>query len=198
MATALEIRQALVDHGYVPIPVIGKAPPFKSWQKVENVSRPMLEAWGRNYPRATNTGILTKHTPTLDADILNEAAAVAIEELVRERFEERGYVLPRIGKPPKRAFPFRTLDPFPKITANLVAANGSTGEKIEFMCDGQQIVAHGTHPDTRKPYAWPLGNPIDIARDDLPYINEAEAKQLVDDIVELLHREFGYTRAAAR
>ena len=107
--------------------------------------------WGRNWPRANNTGILTKFTPTLDADILNEPAAIAIEDLVRERFEERGYILPRIGKAPKRAIPFRTADPFPKITVNLIAANGSTGEKIEFMCDGQQIVAAGIHPDTGKP-----------------------------------------------
>jgi hypothetical protein len=173
-------------------------PPFNSWQKVENVSRAMLEAWHRNFPRATNTGILTKYTPTLDADILNELAAIAIEELVRERFEERGYILPRIGKPPKRAIPFRTLEPFAKITANLIAANGNTGEKIELMCDGQQIVAAGIHPDTLKPYAWPLGNPTDIARDDLPDISEAGAKQLVADIVELLCRDFGYTRATAR
>jgi hypothetical protein len=198
MATVLEIRQALVDHGFTPIPVIGKAPPFKSWQKIENVSPAMLEAWGRNFPRANNTGILTRHTPTLDADILNEPAAIAIEGLVRERFEERGYVLPRIGKPPKRAVPFRTLDPFAKITVNLIAANGGTDEKIEFMGDGQQIVAAGIHPDTGKPYIWPLGNPTDIAHDDLPYISAAEAKQLVDDIVELLCRDFGYTRAVVR
>jgi hypothetical protein len=31
MTTVLEIRQALVDHGYVPIPLIGKVPPFKRW-----------------------------------------------------------------------------------------------------------------------------------------------------------------------
>ena len=43
---------------------------------------------------------------------------------------------------------------------------------------------------------WPLGNPTDIARDDLPDISEAEAQQLVDDIVELLCRDFGYSRAA--
>src|SRR5262245_15201515 len=198
MATVLEVRQALVDHGYVPIPVIGKRPPFNSWQNVANVSRSMLEAWGRNWPRATNTGILTRYTPTLDADILNELAAIAIEDLVRERFEERGCILPRIGKPPKRAIVFRTVDPFAKITVNLTAGNGSTGEKIEFMCDGQQIVAAGIHPDTLKPYVWPLGNPTDIARDDLPDINEAEAQQLVDDVVDLLCRDFGYTRAAAR
>ena len=198
MATVLEVRQALVDHGYVPIPVIGKAPPFEKWQKIENVSHAMLEGWGRNWPRASNTGILTKHTPTLDADVLNELAAIAIEDLVRERFEDRGCILPRIGKPPKRAIPFRTVDPFAKITANLIAADGSTGEKIEFMCDGQQVVVAGIHPGTGKPYSWPLGNPTDIARDDLPDISEAEAQQLVDDIVELLCRDFGYTRAAGR
>jgi hypothetical protein len=198
MATVLEVRQALVDRGYVVIPVIGKAPPFARWQKIESVSRSMLEAWGKNFPRANSTGILTRLTPTLDADILNEPAVIAVEELVRERFEERGYILPRIGKPPKRAIPFRTLTPFPKVTANLVAADGSTGEKIEFLSDGQQFVAAGIHPGTGKPYAWPLGNPTDIARDDLPDISEAEAQQLVDDIVELLCRDHGYTRAASR
>ena len=39
MATVIEVRQALVARGFVPIPVIGKVPSFKSWQKVENVSR---------------------------------------------------------------------------------------------------------------------------------------------------------------
>jgi hypothetical protein len=198
MATVLEIRQALIDHGYVPIPVEGKIPLQKEWQKTENVSRAMLEMWAKTWPRANNTGILTKFTPTLDADILNEPAAIAIEDLVRERFEERGYILPRIGKPPKRAIVFRTVDPFAKITVNLIAANGNAGEKIEFMCDGQQIVAAGIHPDTGKSYSWPLGNPTDIAHDDLPYISEAEAQQLVNDIVEPLCRDFGYTRAAVR
>jgi Bifunctional DNA primase/polymerase, N-terminal len=196
--TILEVRKALIDRGYVPIPVIGKVPPFARWQKIENVSREMLEAWGRNWPRASNTGILTKHTPTLDADIVNEPAAIAIEELVRERFEERGYILPRIGKAPKRAVPFRTPDPFAKIAVSLIAADGSTGEKIEFMCNGQQVVVAGIHPGTGKPYSWPLGNPTHIAHDDLPDISEVEAQQLVDDIAELLCRDFGYTRAAGR
>jgi hypothetical protein len=42
MATALETRQALVDRGFVPIPVEGKKPPFKLWHKVENVSESTL------------------------------------------------------------------------------------------------------------------------------------------------------------
>jgi hypothetical protein len=39
---------------------------------------------------------------------------------VRERHEEGGYVLTRIGKVPKRAFLFRTDEPFEKIAANVV------------------------------------------------------------------------------
>ena len=39
---------------------------------------------------------------------------VAIEELTRERFEERGWFLVRIGQPPKRAIVFRTDHPVPQ------------------------------------------------------------------------------------
>jgi hypothetical protein len=198
MATVLEVRQALVDHGYVPIPVIGKAPPFKFWQKIDNVSRTLLEAWGRNWPRATNTGILTRVTPTIDIDILNEAAASAAEALVREQFEERGYVLKRIGKPPKRAIPFRTFEPFGKLTTNFVVAAGADAEKIEFLCDGQQFVAHGIHPGTLKPYNWFGGDPTTIGYDELPYISVEEAQQLQRDITELLVHDFRYVVAAGR
>jgi hypothetical protein len=198
MATTLEVRQALVARGFVPIPLEGKIPPFKRWQEIQDVSTQMLEAWAKNWPRATNTGLLTKLTPVIDADILNEAAAIAVEDLVAERFAERGYILPRIGKPPKRAIPFRTLTPFSKITASLIASDGNIGEKVELLCNGQQFVAAGIHPDTGKPYAWPLGNPTNIAHDDLPDINEAEAQTLVDDVVNLLCRDFGYSRAKDR
>src|SRR5262249_12297609 len=145
------------------------------------------------WPDACNTGILTRLTPSLDADILNQDAAVAIEALVRERFEERGYILVRIGLPPKRAILFRTLDPFDKIMVKF-AETRSEVEKIEFLCDGQQLVAEGTHPKTGKPYSWFGGTPWEIAHDDLPYISREEAQQLVDDVAEMLCRDFGYVR----
>jgi Bifunctional DNA primase/polymerase, N-terminal len=198
MATILEVRQALVARGFIPIPVEGKIPPFQKWQEIQNVSTQMLVAWERNFPRASNTGLLTKFTPVLDADILDEAAAIAVEDLVTERFAERGYIFPRIGRAPKRAIPFRTFTPFPKITANLIAMDGGTSEKIELLCNGQQFVAAGIHPYTGRPYAWPRGNPVNIAHDDLPDVSGKEAKTLVDDVVSLLCRDFGYTRAKDR
>ena len=200
-------RRQLVAAGYCPLPLFGKSPPVKGkhnakkglagWQELHNVTDEMIEMWSRTWPDARNTGILTRNVPTLDLDILNEEAVRAVEEHVRERYEERGYILPRIGKPPKRAIPFRTNEPFSKIVANVAAPNGNA-EKIEFLGDGQQVVCFGTHPETRKLYSWHGGEPGKIKRDELPYIREEEARQLVDEIADLLAREFGYTRAKER
>ena len=44
---------------------------------------------------AENTGILTARTPTFDIDIYDPNAAQAVEELVRNHFEEKGAILGR-------------------------------------------------------------------------------------------------------
>ena len=108
------------------------------------------------------------------------------------RFGGRGRILVRIGLAPKRLIPFRADVPFDKITANLVAPDGSTDQKIEFLADGQMFVAFGIHPDTRRPYTWHGGEPGQVKRDELPEITEAEAKAFVEDAVQLLVSNFGY------
>ena len=115
------------------------------------------------------------------------------EALARDRYEEHGVFPVRIGNAPKRAIPFKTDVPFPKINAILIAPNGSE-QKIEFLCDGQQAVVHGIHPDTHAPYRWGGGELSDVKRDDLPAIDAAAAQELVNDIIELLVVEHGYRR----
>ena len=155
-------------HGYLPIPTIGKVPPFSRWQKIGNVWHSML-GHGAKTCRARATPEFSPRSRQRSTSMFSTSRPPSpLKNWYRDRFEGRGCILPRIGKPPKHAIPFRTTDPFAKITANLVAADGSTGEKIEFMCDGQQVVVAGIHPGTGKPYSWPLGNLTDIARDDLP------------------------------
>jgi hypothetical protein len=167
-------RLMLRRTGFAAIPVNGKAPVMNGWQNKLNTTVEEIEQWERDFPHATNTGMLTRNTPTLDIDILNKEAAVAIENLVGQRFN--GYLL-RIGRPPKRAIPFRTETPFSKITANLVARDGPSGQKLEFLCDGQQVVLFGTHPDTGKPYRWHGDDePGWLRRDQLPCITETEAR----------------------
>jgi hypothetical protein len=73
MPTVLEVRQALVDRGYTPLPLFGKEPPiygknnrrggFAAWQTLENVSREQIAMWSKTWPDANNTGILTPAVP---------------------------------------------------------------------------------------------------------------------------------------
>src|SRR5262245_11858573 len=158
MGNALALRRLLLAAGYCPIPLYGKVPPaygrnnstkgLAGWQQLQDLTPEQIEMWERTWPDAGNTGILTRGTPTLDLDILNEGAARAIEDLTREQYQERGNILVRIGRAPKRAILFRADEPFTKITANVVAPSGRI-EKIEFLGDGQQVVVFGTHPETK-------------------------------------------------
>jgi hypothetical protein len=194
-ASPAEVRLTLRQTGYCPLPLIGKRPILEDWQKRHDVTAHEIELWSRSYSAAINTGLLTRTTPTLDIDILDAGAVDAVVELVKERFEEYGPILTRVGRAPKAAIPFRTDQPFPKIKVELIAPDGSSGQKIEFLADGQQFVCFGVHPDTRRPYEWTTDAPGQIPRDELPYIHEEQAHAMVGEAVALLCRDFGYRRA---
>jgi Primase C terminal 2 (PriCT-2)/Bifunctional DNA primase/polymerase, N-terminal/Family of unknown function (DUF5906) len=200
-----EQRVRLRDAGFAPIPVSGKIPAVPGWQQKTDVTDDEIETWGPH----KGTGLLTRSMPALDIDIYNPEAAKAVEDLVHERLGARGKVLVRIGEAPKRAILFRTASPFAKITANLIAPEDDptlphrmrdgvlqpiVNQRIELLCDGQQLVAFGKHPDTRKPYWWIGGEPGEVRRDQLPEITETEARDLVEDVAQLLSDKFGYTR----
>src|SRR4026209_1274245 len=125
------LRLNLRARGYLPVPVIGKAPPLEGWSQIE-ATEEQIKEWEQTYPYAQSTGILTKLAPAFDIDIQNPEAAEAVEELVRERFIEGGLILVRIGQAPKRAILFRCDQPFPKITVSF-----ESEEKLEFLADGQ-------------------------------------------------------------
>ena len=197
-------RERLRDTGFAPIPVNGKRPAILEWEKKTDVTDAEIETWREH----KGTGLLTRLMPALDVDIYNPEAAKAVEALVRSRFQGRGKVLVRVGNAPKCAIPFRTDRPFKKITANLIAPEDDTilyrrrggvmqpmvNQKIELLCDGQQLVVFGIHPDTRKQYQWIGGKPGEVSRDELPEITEVDARKLVDDVAQLLCDRFGYTR----
>jgi hypothetical protein len=195
--TALEIRLALHRCGHDPLPLVGKACFLRKWETKTNIGADEIRLWSSVYPYATNTGTVTKFTPVLDIDILNEEAAKAAEEIVRRHIRDAcgGVVLVRVGLPPKRAVPFRTTEPFKKIKVVLTAPGGGE-EKVEFLGDGQMVAVAGTHPDTRQPYRW-LGDELwKVPRAELPAVHEAEAAALVDEVVGVLCRDHGYRRAA--
>jgi Bifunctional DNA primase/polymerase, N-terminal len=133
-------RLQLRAHGYLPIPLFGKVPPLKQWQNYTVISRDMIELWNKVWPDAINTGILTRLTPALDIDIRNEEAARAVENLARDRFEERGWFLVRIGQPPKRAIIFRTSSSFYATVSNS-SSTASTQRRTSFI--NGSVANHG-------------------------------------------------------
>jgi hypothetical protein len=153
--TPTAFRLRLLAAGFQPLPLQGKNPEIngKGWQ-LRRTNPDEIKLWARVYPYALNTGALCYNTPFLDLDILLPDADEACEQFVKERFDGHP-VLTRIGKWPKRAFPFQTQTPFPKLKIDLISPDGTDrGDKIELLCDGQQCVVDGVHPETCEPYRW--------------------------------------------
>ena len=189
--TALRLR--LRKAGFDPIPARGKAPAISKWETKLRADEDEICNWERLSPPARNTGIIAQRTPAIDLDILNADAVVAAEKLITKKYSKLGRVLVRTGKAPKSLIIFRTDEPFTKLTTNLIAPDGSRGQKIEFLANGQQFVAFGIHPDTREPYRWRGSEPGNVKWNELPPITAAEASALVDNVVAEIEK-FGYRR----
>jgi hypothetical protein len=192
--TPTEARTRLIENGYVPVPCEGKEAKSEQWERrTLETAQIALTTWARDFPNASNTGMLCVTVPTLDIDVLDTEVVDAAVVLVQERFAGRGKVLLRYGCRPKVAIPFQTDTPFKKISAPLTAPDGSD-QKIEFLAMGQQVVVHGVHPVTHETYQWSGGNPGNTKRAELPAITVEEAHALVEDIVGLTEAR-GYQRA---
>jgi hypothetical protein len=193
--TPTDVRQRLIENGFVPVPCEGKDARSKQWERrTLETALTALTMWARDFPNASNTGMLCVTAPTLDIDVLDAETVDAAVRLVQERFGGRGKILLRYGQRPKVAIPFQTDTPFKKISVPLTAPDGDINQKIEFLAMGQQVVVHGVHPITRGMYQWSGGNPGDTKRAELPAITVEEARALVDDIVSLTE-DRSYQRA---
>jgi hypothetical protein len=185
--TPLETRLAMKAAGFSPIPCKGKHPLLSGWQTKFDVSQEDMARWP-----GTNTGMLCAYAPVFDLDVLHPEAAAEAEALIKDWFDGRGIVPVRIGLAPKRALLFRTNAPFPKMSVYFHSPNGDA-HKIEVLCNGQQVVVDGIHPDTHKPYVWHGGRPGgDVTRDDLPELDEAEARELLALVTSMLIERFGF------
>jgi RecA-family ATPase len=182
-----DIRIALLNAGFTPVACIGKAPILSHWQNRRDVTPETVAKWSGG-----NTGIATKFTPACDIDIDLSEPAACVEEVARDWFDGRGIIPTRFGRVPRRALLFRTSAPFPKIVAKFRAADGSE-HKIEFLGDGQQFVAHGTHPDTGQPYSWHADLcPWNLKCEDLVEVAEQEARTFVGHVADVLKEQFGF------
>ena len=184
--------------GYSPIPLNGKAPQIDSWPTLLDATDHQIRSWARARPAETNTGLLTRSNPAFDVDILSNAdAAQAVADMIDEWLRDRGRIMARFGRKPKRAIVCRTDAPFKKFKVEFDSSftDPETGEikydAIEVLGDGQQLACFGEHPDTKQPYEWVGGSPVYVPSAELPLIAESDARAIVDKAVALLAERFG-------
>jgi hypothetical protein len=128
--TPLEVRLAMIANGYNPTPLDGKRPLLNGWQNLVATGL-LAQQWGNIGP---NTSMLTRDTPVLDIDILDECAAQIVEATARLSLEDKGEILVRVGLPPKRAILLRTDKPFRKIIRKLTSPDE---QSIRLKCLAQ-------------------------------------------------------------
>lgn len=186
-----EIAANLAANGYEPIPITpnSKAIKIPNWSKID-ISDAQVARWRQDFP-SHGVGIRTKHTPAIDIDVLDERAALLIEKVLLKMLGQDTPV--RIGRAPKRLVLCRTDEPFPKIKREFVAPDGRT-HAVEILGDGQQFVAYGIHPDTKKPYLWGLDDPMSCPAENLPTLTHAMGVKILDRLAALLAEKLNWSQ----
>lgn len=179
-------RVQLVQNGYNPTPVHGKAAILKGWSQ-HRANEATARQWTRSNPAARNTGIVLGETlVAIDVDILDSALAEELVSIAADLGD--GVPLIRIGQAPKTLLLFRTNRPHSKrTTGKYRRAEGEKEQGVEILAAGQQFVADGIHPDTGKPYHWIGASPLSIPADRLPLIDS----DMLDSFLRLADDRLG-------
>jgi hypothetical protein len=187
-ASELARRDAtLIDNGYEPVAVLGKAALGPAWSARPNTIAAIV-AERAALPDAISTGLRTGALVGLDIDILDSAHAARMWELAIDVLEYTP--LERVGAKGMMLC-YRNETPIKKITIGK-AKDG----KVEILGLGQQFVAYGIHPDTGKPYErrdelCAGAEPLIVPLADLPPVTREQLIAFAHKAAALLS-EIGY------
>lgn len=188
-----DVAETLHANGYNITPLHGKHPIIDNWAALYSDGL-KIEKWLQKYTNA-NVGVLTRRTPAIDIDIYDPDAAAEMQAWCLDNLSDIAPV--RVGQAPKCLLLFRTETPFRKMKETWVDGAGQE-HAIEILGDGQQFVAFGTHPDTKKPFSWvSIDSPLDVAVDDLPELTQADAARVLEALAAMAQRR-GWKRKGSK
>lgn len=166
-----EAAERLLDNGYEPLPLVpGKKRPIPGrWSEI-SIDVAQVAQWVRQHPKA-GIGLRTGRVIGIDIDAEDPELAHAMTALTVSRF---GDTLVRVGRWPRRLLLYRTVAPFAKLSC----------PSVEILGKGQQFAAFGLHEKTGLPYRWLGDSPLDLARDDLPPVDEAACRALLAGLTQ--------------
>ena len=184
-----QLGATLVDRGFPILPIqpntkkpglykLGAWHEYPKWSRhcERDTTDNEVDVWG-NWPEA-GIGVAAGRVIGIDIDILDSPTiALEMEALAKRMLGDTPAV--RIGHAPKRLLVYRAVQPF----------SGFKYPPIEVLGVGQQFIAYGIHPDTGKPYDWPVSTLADLSPDDLPGITEAQAREFAKEAYRLIPAE---------
>ena len=174
-----ERAQIYADNGFDTTPVRGKAAILTGW-----ADRP---ASAREFDKyeGYNLGVVLGGQHNLiavDIDVTNEECAKQIEKLAEDIL---GFAPSRVGNAPKSLLVFRSEQPRTKKRSGVYEIDGKDCG-VEILAEGQQFVAAGTHPDTKKPYRWPKDKLSEVKVTDLTVVSDAAIDEFMDAAVVVM------------
>lgn len=186
MSFMSDLGARIVDNGFPILPIMpntkkpgrfqrGSWGEYPDWSRhCDRPTRQMeLSAWS-TWPDA-GIGVACGAVIGIDIDIVDDPkVAHQVEQLARRMLGDTPAL--RIGMAPKRLLVYRAAAPFAKFRRY----------PIEVLAAGSQFVAHGIHPETGAPYAWPNGSLADLDLDSLPVVTEDQARAFVAAAYDLL------------
>lgn len=175
--------ERLVELGYTVLPIRPgtKRPDIKNWPDHATTAADVVK-WYSNGRAQHGAGINARDTPAIDVDVMDREVADAMSDAIDAIFPGVT-LLTRTGLAPKFLIPFRSDEPFRKLTSS-VYTDGKHEHKVEILGDGQQWVAYHVHPDTERPYEWwdglGGGGIADVEHEALPLLARESAQRVID------------------
>jgi Bifunctional DNA primase/polymerase, N-terminal len=183
--TPLQLRYALLRNGWDVVPIVrhdvadksaGKRPVIRGWEQFAQYDAPLpscehLRKWDRKALEQPGTGIPCGDVVAIDIDFASDPdLAHEMQRMAVETFGSTPFV--RQGQAPKLALVYRAAE---AIETQAFKVHDGSGDGLDILAIGRQLVAFGIHPKTLRPYAW-IGSesPLTASPDETPPISRAQ------------------------
>ena len=194
-----EYGPQLLQKGWpiVEVPPGQKGPKRLGWQSAP-MSAALINGATASYSIGILCGLEGSRVCGLDFDVPDEDLANRVHERLEREFPElSGFAMERIGRAPKFLLVARAAEAGWRKMSTAEYEKDGMKAQLEVLGAGQQFLAYGIHPDTKKPYTWPFsvlnGEPCDTSPEDLPTVTREEVERLMQ-ACERLFEESGWRR----
>lgn len=149
-----QAARALLARQYLIVPIVpgDKRPALAEWQNARLGAVDVPRLWSNGAGVGVLCGVGAWPVVGVDIDVHDESVAEMLERWCERHW---GATVVRIGQAPKRLLVYRAAEAgWRKVASRVWLDAGGVAHKVEVLGRGQQFVAAGRHPVTRRDFEW--------------------------------------------